>query len=81
MLWNMAVLTVVPPVRCFWRWRLRRKYVVQGMLIGDVIAVTLCCVCATLQEAREVRVGQVCVSVCVYSMYHACECVSVGKTL
>lgn len=58
MLWNMVVLTLIPPVRCFWRWRLRRKYVVKGMLVGDVLAVTLCCVCATLQEAREVRVGE-----------------------
>jgi len=58
MVWNMVVLTCFPPVRVFWRWRLRRKYVVQGMVIGDILAVTLCYICATLQEAREVRVGE-----------------------
>lgn len=56
LLWNMGVLACCPPVRAFWRWRLRRKYVVQGQLCGDIISVTLCYVCATLQEAREVRV-------------------------
>jgi Cys-rich protein (TIGR01571 family) len=56
MVWNMIVLTAAPPVRCYWRWRLRRKYVVKGMVIGDILNVLLCYICSTLQEAREVRV-------------------------
>lgn len=33
-------------------------FVLRSMVIGDLIAVTLCYICATLQEAREVRVGE-----------------------
>ena len=56
MLWNMLVLTLAPPVKCYWRWRLRRKYVVHGIVLGDILAHTFCCLCATLQESREVRI-------------------------
>ena len=30
----------------------------SSMVLGDLISVTFCYICATLQEAREVRVGE-----------------------
>mmetsp|Transcript_45463 Transcript_45463/g.71250 ORF Transcript_45463/g.71250 Transcript_45463/m.71250 type:complete len:237 (+) Transcript_45463:223-933(+) len=58
MLWNAFILSLFPPIRIYWRWRLRQKYVVQGALYGDAVAVTVCYFCSALQEQREIRIEQ-----------------------
>jgi len=58
LLWNAMILALLPPVRVFWRWRLRQQYVVQGALWGDCLAVSLCYFCSAMQEQREIRIEQ-----------------------
>uniref|UniRef100_A0A6T8HJP9 Uncharacterized protein n=1 Tax=Hemiselmis andersenii TaxID=464988 RepID=A0A6T8HJP9_HEMAN len=57
-LWNASLLAAFPPIRYWWRWSFRKKYVVKGTLIGDIISSTFCYLCAALQEQREVRVAR-----------------------
>ena len=56
--WNALLLSVVPCLRCPWRLAARQKYFVEGSILGDVAASTLCFFCAALQEAREVHIEQ-----------------------
>jgi Cys-rich protein (TIGR01571 family) len=55
-LWNSFLLTLLPCIRIPWRWAVRKKYFVEGSVMGDMFASTLCCFCSAMQEAREVRV-------------------------
>ena len=47
--WNAFLLAVMPPLRIWWRWSFRDKYVVQGSLCGDITSVLLCYLCTALQ--------------------------------
>mmetsp|Transcript_50968 Transcript_50968/g.103641 ORF Transcript_50968/g.103641 Transcript_50968/m.103641 type:complete len:221 (-) Transcript_50968:431-1093(-) len=58
LLWNALVLAIFPPIRVYWRWRLRQQYVVRGALWGDCFAVSLCYFCSAMQEQREIRIEQ-----------------------
>jgi Cys-rich protein (TIGR01571 family) len=54
--WNSILLTALPCIRIPWRWAVRKKYFVEGSILGDIFASTICCFCSAMQEAREVRV-------------------------
>jgi Cys-rich protein (TIGR01571 family) len=56
--WNAFILGACPPIRVWWRWSFREKYVVKGSLCGDIISVCLCYLCTAMQEQREMRVAR-----------------------
>lgn len=56
--WNAFVLASFPPVRVWWRWTFRERFVVKGSACGDLVATLLCYMCTALQEQREIRVAR-----------------------
>jgi Cys-rich protein (TIGR01571 family) len=52
---NLALCCMFPPILVFWRKQIRDTYSIEGSMIGDFMAYSMCFPCAAMQESRELK--------------------------